>query len=442
MSETRQGTTPTRREFLGTTATVVGALATAAGGLPAVHAAGSDVIRVGLIGCGGRGMGAAENVLQAARGVKIVALADYFKNDEGRGVEPCRQRLIRFAQEDQTVRELGNSVDIPPERCFTGLDAYKHVLNAGVDYVILATPPGFRPYHLQAAVEAGKHIFTEKPVCVDGPGARLCLQVYEKALEKKLGIAAGTQRRHQLGYIETIKRIHDGAIGRIVAARCYWNQGHIWFRPRQQGMSDLDYQIHNWYHFLWLSGDHIVEQHVHNLDVINWATGQRPERAVGMGGRVRPCKDPAEDGNIYNFFAVDYEYPHGLHVLSMCRQINNCEGNVSEALVGTQGTCQVNQFVINGKPVIDRQQARRATNPYVQEHTDLIESIRAGKPINELKNVTESSLTVVMGRMAAYTGKAVTWEQALNSQQNLVPERITAAPPVTPVPVPGQTPLV
>jgi predicted dehydrogenase len=302
--------------------------------------------------------------------------------------------------------------------------------------VILATSPGFRPLHLEAAVAAGKNIFTEKPVATDAPGIRSCLKTYEEAIARKLAIAAGTQRRHQAPYIETIKRIHDGAIGDIVAARGYWNGGEIWFRPRQSGMSDLDYQIHNWYHFCWLCGDHYVEQHVHNLDVVNWATRQHPVRAVGMGGRVRPYKDPQVDGNIFNFFAVDFEYPNHVHVLSMARQISNTENNISEALVGTKGTCQVDKYTINGQRVA----SGRGTDPYVQEHTDLIASIRSGNPINELKNVTESTLTAILGRMAAYTGKAITWDQALHSQQNLMPQDLTSSSlTVTPLPVPGKT---
>ena len=404
----------------------------------AAFAAGKDTIKVGVIGCGGRGSGAAENVLHAAKGVEIVALADYFQHKADR----LRQRLNRFIESDAKAKQLGNRVNVPKERCFSGLDGYEKVISIpDINYIILATSPGFRPIHLQAAVAAGKNVFTEKPVAVDGPGIRTCLEVYEQANQKGVAIAAGTQRRHQYGYIETIKRIHDGAIGDIVNARCYWNGGFIWFRKRQPGMSDLDYQIHNWYHFCWLCGDHIVEQHVHNLDVVNWAMQSHPIRAVGMGGRVRPYSDPNVDGNIFNFFAVDLEYPNGVHVLSMCRQISNCANSVSEALVGTKGTCQVNAYTINGKPAVDRRAARRAPNPYVQEHTDLIESIRTGQPINELRNVAESTLTAILGRTAAYTGKAITWEQVLNSRQKLMPDQLSrdVSLPVRPLPIQART---
>jgi myo-inositol 2-dehydrogenase / D-chiro-inositol 1-dehydrogenase len=288
-------------------------------------------------------------------------------------------------------------------------------------------------------VAAGKNIFTEKPVGVDGPGIRKVLAAYEDAGKKNLGIAAGTQRRHQAPYIETVKQIKDGAIGPIVGGRCHWNQGNIWFRTRKPQMRDLDYQVENWYHFVWLCGDHIVEQHVHNIDVINWILGQHPLRCVGMGGRTMPCADPNVDGHIYNFFSVDFEYPDGVHILSTCRQINNCAGSVSEAVVGTKGTSQVNEYRINGKQVA----GRGGNNPYVQEHTDLIESLRSGKPINELKNVAESTLCSIMGRMSAYTGKEVTWEQALNSKLDLTPASYAMGPiPIPEVAVPGKTPLI
>src|SRR5262249_28313145 len=307
------------------TAATAAGLALAGG----VYAAGNDTIKVGVVGAGGRAAGAADNVMHAAKGVEIVAVGDYF-----------RHKAIG----------LGKRHGVPEERCFGGLDAYKPVINTnGRNYAILATSPGFRPAHLQAAVDAGKHIFTEKPVGVDGPGIRKVLDAYEAAQKKGLCIVAGTQRRHQHGYLETMKRIQDGAIGDIVAARAYWNGGNIWFRARKPGMSDLDYQIENWYPFMWVCGDHIVEPDVHNLDGINWATGQHPVRAVGMGGRVRPYADPNVDGNIFNFFAIDYEYPGGMHMLSMCRQVDGTEGNISEALVGTKGTCQVNEYKINGQ---------------------------------------------------------------------------------------------
>ena len=433
-----------RRQFL-----KVSGLAAAGTVLAAstAHAAGTDTIKVGIIGCGGRGSGAAENVLSAAKGVEIVALGDYFK-DRAAGL---RGRLRNFVKDNS----LGNKVTVPDQNVHGGLDAFERVIaTPGINYIILATPPGFRPLHLQAAINAGKNVFTEKPVGVDGPGIRKVLEAYEVAQKKKLGVGAGTQRRHQTSYRETIKRIHDGAIGDIVAARAYWNGGNIWFHPRKEGQTDLDYQIYNWYHFVWLCGDHIAEQHVHNLDVVNWATGKHPLRCLGMGGRVRPYRDPNVDGNIFNFFAVDYEYPDGVHLLSTCRQIDGCENStqpgrisgISEALVGTKGTCMTaDRRVAQITGATPWTFAVRKDNaPYTQEHTDLIESIRKGEPINELKNVAESTLTAIMGRMAAYTGKAVTWEQALNSKLDTMPKELsrdmkleTAA-----LPVPGKTRLI
>jgi len=415
------------------------------------HAAGSDTIKVGLIGCGGRGSGAADNVLHAAPNVKIVAIGDVFKFR----VDSCRKGLDKLAREDTKLKELGNSVELPEERCFVGLDAYEKVINSDANYIILATPPGFRPLHLQAAVAAGKNIFTEKPVGVDGPGIRKVLAAYEEADKKGLHIVAGTQRRHQLGYLETLKRIHDGEIGDITSLRCYWNQGDLWFHKRDdlaskgEKATDLAYQLYNWYQWVWTCGDHIVEQHVHNLDVCNWVMGNKhPIRAVGMGSRIptvkRPQGDPNEVGNIFSFFAIDFEYPGGVHMMSMCRQIDNCANSVSEAVTGTKGFCQVNDYSINGKHVVSRQEGKRGTDPYVQEHTDLIEHIRNGKPINELKTVAESTMTAILGRMSAYTGKPLTWEQALNTKHETMP-----APQLAwdmsihsePVAIPGKTAL-
>lgn len=416
----------TRRDFLKTTAASAGSAALL-GAVPSVHAAGSDVIKVGLIGCGGRGTGAAENCLTSSPNVKLVAVADAFKDRLQGSLSHLK-------------KSMGDKVEVKDDYCFVGLDAYKKLLATEVNYVILATPPGFRPIHIEAAVAAGKNIFTEKPVGVDGPGIRKVLAAYEEAKKKNLGIAAGTQRRHQKGYIETIQKLHDGAIGDIVAGRCYWNQGSLWNRDKGS-LPDLEWQIRNWLYFTWLSGDHICEQHVHNLDVINWVLKAHPVRAVGMGGRQ--VRTGPEFGQIFDHFAIDYEYPNGVHVLSMCRQINGCENSVSEAVMGTKGSCQVNSYRIKaGQQNIGFKGPDN--QPYVQEHADLIQSLRDGKPINELKNVAESTLTAIMGRMSAYTGKAVAWDKALNSRDDTMPKDLAfdmklAVPPVA---VPGKTPLV
>ncbi len=416
-----------RREFLKKSAAgmVGGTVASYLSTVPAVHAAGSDAIKIGLIGCGERGTGAVDNAFEAAPGVKLVAMGDAFKDH----LETSLEFLSKHA----------DKVDVPEDRRFVGFGAFEKVLECDLDYVVLATPPGFRPWHLKAAVAAGKNIFAEKPVGVDGGGIRSVLETYEQAKAKGLKIVVGTQRHHQKGYLETLKRIHDGAMGEIVAARAYWNQGPIWVHPKQEAWSDMEWQLRNWYYFTWLCGDHIVEQHVHNLDVVNWALGAHPVRAVGVGGRqVRT--DPVY-GNIYDHFAIDYDYENGCRLMSMCRQIPGCENNVSEALIGSKGFCQVNKYTITGEK--SWRLEGKDNLPYVQEHADLIASIREDKPINELKNVAESTLTAIMGRMAAYTGQAVTWEQALNTEENLMPVKLEWGPlAVGPVAMPGQTKLV
>jgi predicted dehydrogenase len=417
-----------RRDFLAVAGTAAAAASFASG----VYADGKDVIKVGLIGCGGRGSGAAKDSLMADKSIQLVAVGDVFEN-----------RVKGTVNNLSKNKEIGERVKVTPETTFVGLDAYKKVIDAGVDLVILATPPGFRPTHLEAAVAAGKHVFTEKPVCVDGPGARKCMAVYEEALKKKLVIVAGTQRRHQQGYIDTIKQIRDGAIGEIVTARCSWNNSGIWFRKREPGFTDVAYQLHNWYHFLWTCGDHICEQHVHNLDVINWAMNGHPVKATGYGSRTLrpggPMGDPNEFGNIFDQFAIEYEYANGVRMYSFCRHIPGAD-DVSETLFGTKGVCKVNQYNINGKGVAKD----KDISPYVQEHIDLIKALRSGEPLNELKTVTESSLTAVLGRMSAYTGQRITWEQALGSQEDTMPKNLTwdTKLSVAPAPVPGKTKFV
>ncbi|VTS06719.1 Gfo/Idh/MocA family protein [Tuwongella immobilis] len=414
-----------RRDFM-KTATITGAALATTGFAGGVFAKGDETIKVGLIGCGGRGTGAADNILEADPNVRIVALGDVFPGKA--------KNALNYLKRKDAKR-----VTATEETCFDGLDNFQKVLAADVDLVILATPPGFRPTHLEAAVKAGKHIFTEKPVAVDGPGIRKCLALVEEAKNKKLGIVAGTQRRHQAGYLATLKQLHDGAIGDIVGGRCYWNQGDIWFRNRQKGQSDVQYQLLNWYHFLWLCGDHYVEQHVHNIDVINWVMKAHPVRVVtGMGGRSNRKEGPAgEVGHIFDHFAVEFEYPNGVVIQSYARQIGGTGNNVSEFVVGTKGTSQVNAYRINGKGVFSGEEV----NPYVQEHIDLLASIRSGKPLNELQAVTESTLTAIMGRNAAYTGNSITWEQALNSKTDTMPAnlKLDMALETAPTPVPGKT---
>ncbi len=428
MNPSDKKATPTRRNFLkhSTLAAVGGAVATKLSLAPGAYAAGSDTIKVGLIGCGGRGTGAADNAIHSAQGVKLVAMADAFQDRLDRSLKTLQEKA-------------GTGVEVPEESRFVGFDAYQKVIASDVDYIILATPPAFRPEHLKAAVAAGKNLFCEKPVAVDGSGIRSVLATYEEAKKKNLNIVVGTQRHHQAGYIETLKRVQDGAIGNILAARCYWNTGGLWMKPRQPDWSDMEWQLRNWLYFTWLSGDHIVEQHVHNLDVVNWAKEAHPVRAVGLGGRQQ--RTGPEYGHIFDHFAIDYEYADGMHLMSMCRQIPGCANSVSEALTGKKGFCQVNEYSITGMK--NWKYAGDKINPYVQEHTDLIAGIRSGKTLNELKTLAESTLTAIMGRMSAYSGKAVTWEQAMNSGQKLGPEKLAWDHlPVPAVAIPGQTEFV
>ena len=424
MSADQNGAGPSRRDFLKTTTAATLGLSLGPM-IPGAYAAGTDAIRIGLIGCGGRGTGAVLNAFEGAQGVTLIAMGDAFPD-----------RLD--ASLAQISKEHAAQIDVPKERQFTGFDAYKRVLETDANYIILATPPGFRPTHLEAAVAAGKNIFTEKPVAVDGPGIRRVLALVDQVNSKGIGLAAGTQRRHQTGYLETLKRIQDGAIGSIVAARCAWNQGFLWKKDRQPEWTDVEWQLRNWLYFTWLSGDHIVDQHVHNIDVINWAMGTHPVAAHGMGGRQ--VRTGPEWGHIFDHFSIDYEYPDNVHLHSQARQIQGCEGSVSEALVGDKGQCQVDKYAITGPKAWKFDGKDNA--PYVQEHTDLIASLRAGKPLNELKTVAESTLTAIMGRMAAYTGQPVLWEQALNSSEDLLPKNLAFGPmEVPPVAMPGRTKL-
>ncbi len=392
-----------------------------------VHIAGSDEIRVGVIGCGGRGTGAAVDCIKSAPGVKITAMGDLFQDR----VEGSLGRLVG----DDSIKA---NVDVPKERVFWGFDAYKKVIDSGIDYVIMASPPGFRPAHVKYAVDKGKHIFMEKPIAVDSPGVRTVLEAGELARQKGLGIVTGTIKRHQWNYTETVKRIHDGAVGKIIAAQCYFNTGELWNHGRDPKWTDVEWQIRNWLYFTWLSGDHIVEQHVHNIDVINWALQAHPEKCVAIGGRQK--RTDTAYGHIFDHFTVDFEYPNGIRVMSMCRQNDGCAGNVSERVVGTKGSSNC-CGIIHGKK--DWKYEGPVPGPYVQEHTDLITSIRAGKPLNEARQIAESTLTAIMGRMSAYTGQEITWDQALNSKESLMPETLDfGSMPIPPVAVPGKTQFI
>ncbi|MDB5307594.1 MAG: gfo/Idh/MocA family oxidoreductase [Gemmataceae bacterium] len=430
-----------RRDFLKASAAVAGAAVTTS--FAGAFAAGNDTIKVGLIGCGGRGTGAVRNILDAENAIngenpklEIVAVGDVFK-DRAEGAA----RSFKPKDPKSAFQKYANQIKITPDTTFDGLDAYQKVLNAGVDLVILATPPGFRPLHLEAAVRAGKNIFCEKPVAVDATGIRKCFELVDESKKKNIAIVAGTQRRHQKGYIETIKKIQDGAIGKVVTARVAWNSGGsppIWFNARQPGQKDSTYQLRNWYHYLWLCGDHIVEQHVHNLDVANWVIGEHPIKATGMGGRASrpggPNANPNEFGQIWDHFAVEYEYKNGVRVFSYCRHIAGGDSDVSETVFGTTGVSRVNNYTINNQEV-----GSDDRDAYVQEHIDLLNSIRAGRPLNELKTVTESTFTAILGRNATYAERWLKWDDALAANEDTMPKdlAVDADLPATPAPTPG-----
>lgn len=435
-----------RRQFLkGSSLALAGAVAaTQAPFVHSAHAADGMEIKIGLIGCGGRGTGAVLDALGAATKV-IYPQAGYHTEDvaQGTGIEKKDIKVVALADlfEDRLARcneqlaKLG--IAIPKTKCFTGFDAYQQLLALSeVNYVILATPPHFRPVQLKAAIEAGKHVFIEKPVAVDVPGVKTVIEAGELAKQKGLGIAAGTQRRHLKSYQETIKRIQDGAIGDIVYARCYWNGGQIWVIERQPGWSDLEWQLRNWNYFTWLSGDHYVEQHVHNLDIMNWVLGTHPIRAVsGLGGRQ--VRVGERHGHIFDHFAVEFEYPGDIRMFSQARQINGCDNLVEEAVVGTLGASNCKNSI---KPKQGQAWRFRGQdpNPYRQEHEDLIASIRAGSPINEAQAIAESTMTGILGREAVYSGKAVAWDEAMKSTKRLGPEKYEfGSYPIPEVAMPG-----
>src|SRR5687767_14471604 len=419
---------PTRRTFMTTTAAAAAAFAWSGG----LRAFGSDVIRLGVIGCGGRGTGAVSDCLRGTEGVELVAMGDLAPDR----LSQAREQLTKLAT---STPALASRIKIDDSRCFTGFDSYKHVLDSGVDLVILATPPGYRPMHLAAAVDAGKHIFAEKPVAVDAAGVRSVLATYEKAKAKGLGIGVGTQRRHQADYQETIKRLQDGAIGDIVSGQVFWNQGGLWSRDRQSAWTDAEWQIRNWLYFTWLSGDHIVEQHVHNLDVAYWVLGQLPVKATGVGGRQ--FRTDPKFGHIYDHFAVDYEYANGARILSMCRQIPGTANRIGESFIGTRGQSDASRRITGPNAWTYTPPAQRS-NGFVQEHTDLVASLRSGKPYNELKQIAETTLVAIMGREAAYTGQEITGDGGMNAKQDLTPPIPGyGAMTVPPIPMPGRTKL-
>ena len=400
-----------RREFLKNTGRVAAASALTGLMIPQVHAGGDDTIKIALIGCGGRGTGAAVNALRTKSNVKLVAMADAFQNS----LEASLKNIKKL---------LPDRVDVPAKRQFIGLDAYQKAIDCDVDMVLLCTPPGFRPAQYEAAVKAGRHVFMEKPLATDAPGLRRILVANEKAKKKKLAVAVGHHLRHEVKHREIIQRIHDGAIGDLQFMRVYYNTGAIWVRPRQPGQTEMQHQVRNWYHFTWLSGDHIGEQHVHDLDIGNWIAKGHPVEAQGMGGR-QVCVGP-NVGEIYDHHTVEFTYPDGVKMFSYCRQIPGCWNSFSEHAHGTNGSASIeghghSALSVTGQPP---QRWNRGPDGHQVEMDDLFAALLAGQAYNECDWAADSSMTAILGRMATYSGKVVTWDEAMNSQLDLAPKSL------------------
>ena len=415
--------TPSRRDFLKKSSVAV-AGATAIGSLSlgrGAHAAEDNQMKVALIGCGGRGNGAAANCLNMNKNTKLVAVADAFEDNAKHGANILKN-------------QFGDRVDVPAERIFSGFDAYKNAIDSGVDMVLIATPPGFRPTHYKAAIEAGKHVFMEKPCCVDAPGFRSLMETNKLADEKNLKVGVGLQRHHQAHYLEAVKRIKDGAIGDLQFLRIYWNNPGLWNRRRTPNQTEMEYQMRNWYYFVWLCGDHILEQHVHNMDVGNWIKDAHPVEANGMGGReVRKFGPDGDFGHIYDHHAVEFTYGDGTKMFSQCRQIPNTWYPVKEAAHGTKGVALTSH---SDAKIVGENKWRqgKSPNPYDVEHVDLMAAILGNKKYNEGWYGATSSFTAVLGRMATYSGKVVKWDDAVAKGPSEMPEKFAwdANPPVLP----------
>ncbi|HYT66006.1 MAG TPA: Gfo/Idh/MocA family oxidoreductase [Vicinamibacterales bacterium] len=418
-----------RRRFLGSVAAAGAAAVTvnaAKGDARASQPAGGKaqapdgrVLKAGLIGCGGRGRGAATNFLDAGPNLQITALADVF---------PDRVAKARELLNGQRGQQIGEA------NCFTGFDAYQKLLGSGVDLVIQATPPHFRPLHAAAIVDAGKHLFMEKPLGVDVPGVQAVMRTAERAQSKGLSVMTGTQLRRDNARMEVYRRVRDGAIGDIRSVRAIRNQGALWYRLPDPGWSDMEYMIRDWVNWAWLSGDIIVEQHIHHLDAMLWVLGKTPIKATGMGAHAR-----RRTGDQYDFFSIDYEYDGGLHLHTTIRQLNGCANERQEVFVGTKGSANLDGIIYDlaGKPIWKYDGP--VNDALVQEHVDWVTAIRTEKPINTAKETALATLMAIMGRDSAYTGKAITWDDLLASTARLGPTEYTLGPvPLKPeAPVPG-----
>jgi len=418
MSATREPSSashPSRRDAL----RVAGIAGATFASMRSVHAQNpsTDLIRVGLIGAGGRGTGAMQQTLSVpGSNVKVTAIADAFDD--------------RIKGALKAVESMKDKVDVPEDRQFKGLDGYKKVLEH-CDLVILATPPGFRPFHFEEAVKAGKHVFMEKPVCVDAFGANICMQAAKLADEKKLKVVVGLQRHYDDKYRQTLARVRDGLAGDIIGGQVYWNGTRPWFRNRRDNMSEIEYQVHNWYHFNWLSGDHICEQHVHNIDVANWFLDRLPESAYGIGGQQNRL--PGQSSEIYDHHAVNFTYPGGVRIASQCRQFPGGENEIAEYFQGTKGLIKAGEITDHAGKVLWKYEGK-GDNPYQVEHDELHDAIRTDRPMNNAYYGTSSSFCSALGRTATYTGKRTAYDTLLKSNFRTMPENLTweSTPPVVP----------
>jgi predicted dehydrogenase len=433
-AETPRSSSPprdTRRQFIQhSTATVVsGTLAAGVLNPRMVHAAGDETIRFGLIGCGGRGSGAAINAMRADPNVKLTAMADVFDDR----LQGSRKNI----QNSALGEDMADKYAVDDDHCFTGFDGYKRLIESDVDVVLLAEPPHFRPEHLAAAIAAGKHVFCEKPVAVDGPGIRRVLETVREAKEKNLSIVSGLCWRYDYGVRETVNRIKDGAIGDLVAIHTNYLTGTLWHRGRKPEWSEMEYQLRNWLYFTWLSGDHICEQHVHSLDKAVWLMNDElPARCFGLGGRQ--VRTEEQWGNIYDHHAVCYEYPNGLKVFAYTRQMNGCWNEVDDFAYGTQGVATLLENSIRGKD--QWKYSGPKPSMYDVEHAELFAGIRSGNHINNGVYMAHSSLVAIMGRMACYSGELIESEKALNSTERLGPEKYEFGDIEVPqVAMPGRT---
>ncbi len=404
---------------------------------------GDDAIKVALVGCGGRGRGAAVQALSTAQNVKLVAMAEAFRDRLDEGYSAIKTELENRGAD---MSRLAVSEDAR----FVGFDAYKQAIDMA-DVVILTTPPGFRPIHFDYAVKAGKHIFMEKPVATDAPGIRQVLETAKLAREKKLNVVVGLQRHYQTVYKEWIDRIHNGVIGDITSGSVYWNSGGVWTRPRKPGMTEMEYQMRNWYYFTWLCGDHIVEQHIHNIDVANWVLQSYPVRAQGMGGRQ--VRTGNEHGEIFDHHFVEFEYENGVVISSQCRHIKGCMNRVSESFMGTTGKApEPGLLQTHTGYKIWEHRGKKDPNPYQVEHDELFEAIAKGEyKYDDTENGAKSTMSAIFGRMATYSGQSITWDEAINSDISLMPSNFAwdANPPVMPdedgsypISVPGVTKVI